>query len=81
MLKGERLSGGVEEGDGVGGIFGVVDVEMDEPGAAIDGDIEEALPDLAVRSAQLGQPSQRAGWFMRSADRPFSDPATIFRMR
>src|SRR3546814_17891712 len=34
----ERLSGGVEEGDGVGGILRVVDGEMDEPGAAIEGD-------------------------------------------
>ena len=51
----EGLSGSLEEGDRVSGIFGVVDVEMDEAGAAIDSDIEEAFTSFSVRGTQLGQ--------------------------
>jgi len=53
--EGEDLSGGLEEGNRIGGVLGVVDVEVDKSRAATDCDIEEALSDLAVRGTQLGQ--------------------------
>lgn len=53
--EGKGLPGGLEEGDRIDGVLGVVDVEVDKPRAAIDRDIEEALTDLAIGGTQLGQ--------------------------
>jgi hypothetical protein len=45
----------LEEGDCIGRRLGIIDGQMDEPGAPIDGDIEVALADFTVRRSQLWQ--------------------------
>ena len=49
------LSGLREEGERVGGILGVIDGQMNEARAAVDGDVEVAFAPVSVGGPQLWQ--------------------------
>jgi len=65
-LEGERGGGLAQEGDGAFLGFVVLDREVDCARAAVDGNIQEALAQLAVARVQLGRSSPRfqprSGW-------------------